>query len=91
MIQGVQIAIRNGWLPAIVEGDSRILIHMAQQMENGKSAKKVASSWRLTGRLEELLSLIVMYSALSFHHIRREANRVANLMVNVGVPDVRDS
>ena len=29
MIQGIQIIIGNGWLPAIVEGDSRILIQMA--------------------------------------------------------------
>ena len=64
---------------------------MAQQTANRKSTEKVASSWHLAGRMEDLRSLIVAYSALSFHHVRREANRVADLMENVGVFDVRAS
>ena len=87
----MQIAIRNGWLLAIVKGDSQILIHMAQQMANGKSAEKVASSWCLVGRMEDLRTLIVTYSVLYFHHIRREANRVVELMANIGVSNIRAS
>ena len=64
---------------------------MAQQMANGKPAEMVASSWRLVGRMEDLRSLIVAYMDLSFHHVRREANRVADLMANVGVSDIRVS
>ena len=44
LIQGVQLVIRHGWFLSIVEGDSRILIHTAHQLVNGKSAEKVASS-----------------------------------------------
>ena len=89
MIQGIQIIILNGWLSAIVEGDSRILIQMAQQMANGKSTEKATSSWCLAGRLDDLRAMVVTYPTLSFHHIRREANWVVDLMANISVTDVR--
>ena len=90
MLQGIQLVVRNDWLPAIMEGDSRILIHMAQKLANGKSAEKVESNWRLARRMEDLRALILGFSVLSFQHVKREANRVADLMANVGVADVRD-
>ena len=73
-----------------MEGDSRILIHMAQKLANGKSAEKVESNWFLAGRMEDLRALIFSFSVLSFLQVKREANRLANLMANVRVFNVRN-
>ena len=43
MIQGIQIIIKYGWMPAIVEGYSSILIQMVKPLANGKSTEKVSS------------------------------------------------
>ena len=40
--------------------------------------------------MEDLRALIFVFSALSFQHIKREANRVVDLMASVRVTDVRD-
>ena len=62
---------------------------MVKQLANGKSTEKVSSSWRLASRLDDLRSMVMTHSTLSFVHVRREANQVADLLANVGVSDVR--
>ena len=74
LLQGLIIMIREGWLPATIEQDSKILIQMAKQIANGKTTEKISSSWRLASRLETLRSLVMAHSNVSFHHIRQEAN-----------------
>ena len=64
---------------------------MAHQMANDKSAEKVESRWRLAGRLDDLRSMVVTYTMLSFHHVRREENQVADLMANIDAIDVKAS
>ena len=89
MIQGIQIIIKNGWMSEIVEGDSSILIQMVKQLANDNSTDKVSTSWRLARRLDELRTMVMMHLVLSFIHIRREENKVFDLLANVSVSDVR--
>ena len=37
MLQGLSTVLREGWLPAMVEGDSNILIHMENNIANRKT------------------------------------------------------
>jgi len=71
--------------PLIVEGDSQILINMATRIQNGSQARKVASSWRLEARLNAIEQELRKNRAISFNHIRREGNKVADLLANIGV------
>lgn len=48
---GLCLAQQHGFLPTIIEGDSQILINIANQILQGTLAHKVAC-WRLVARLE---------------------------------------
>ena len=76
--------IREGWLLTIIEGDSNILIQMAKQLANRKTTEKVSSSWRLASRLEILRRLVIAHPTVSFCPVRRDVNKVANMLANIG-------
>ena len=52
--QGLLLSQQTGLHPLEIEGDSKILIKMANQILNGAQAQKFASSWCLEARLEEI-------------------------------------
>ena len=83
--QGLLIARNLSLQPLIVEGDSQILINMATRIQNGSQARKVASSWRLEARLNVIEHELRTHRAISFHHTKREGNKVADLLANIGV------
>ena len=85
MLQSIKVVIKNGWLPVVVEGDSSVLFQMANHLSNGKSMEKVSSSWNLASRLETLSIIIMAHTSISFQHIRRDANKVVDLLEKVGV------
>ena len=83
--QGLMIAKNLSLHPLIVEGDSQILINMATRIQNGAQARKVASSWRLEARLNNIELELRTNRVISFHHTKREGNKVADLLANIGV------
>jgi len=62
-----------------------LLINMAKQLLNGSHARKIATSWRLEARLEAIEQALLNNRAIIFNHVKREGNKVANLLANVGV------
>lgn len=64
-----------------MEGDSQILINMAKHLLNGSQARKIATSWRL----EAIEQVLRSNRAITFNHIKREGNKVADLLANIGV------
>ena len=82
LLRGMGGLIRGGLLPAIVEGDSNILIAVTKRLASGQTTEKISPSWRLAYRLERLRVLLRAHPALSFHHVRREANKVADCLEN---------
>lgn len=83
--QGIRLADQNHLYPLEVEGDSLILIAMAKRIQAGAKAVKVAKSWRLLSRLEDLEEKLQTAPNISFHHVRRTANKVADRLANQGV------
>lgn len=51
----------------------------------GAPLEKVSSSWRLAERLELIEEWISSHRAITFKHIRRNGNKVADLLANIGV------
>ena len=47
--------------------------------------EKISPSWHLAYRLERLGVLLHAHPTISFHHVRREANKGADCLVNAGV------
>ena len=72
------------FLPIIIEGDSQILINIAKKLLWGTTPEKVAHSWRLEARIKQLSRWLMQHRAVSFNHIKREGNKVADLLANLG-------
>ena len=58
---------------------------LAKQLLNGQTSEKISPSWCLAYKLERLRVLLHAHPAISFHHVRREANKVADYLVNACV------
>eukprot|EP00253_Pinus_taeda_P022503 PITA_22503 len=83
--KGLLIAQERNLFPIIVEGDSQILIQMATKILQGSPSSKVCNSWRMAQRLLHMERWISGNRAISFTHVRRDGNKVADLLANVGV------
>eukprot|EP00253_Pinus_taeda_P021755 PITA_21755 len=81
---GLQIAHHQSFMPLIVEGDSQIIINMASKLQQGSAAQKVSRSWRMATRLESLQTWLKNNKSTSFRHIRREGNKAADFLANLG-------
>lgn len=88
--RGLNMAQQEGLTPLIVEGDSQIIINMATKIQQGTEAQKVSRCWRMVTRLELLQSWLRDNKAITFNHIRREGNKLADFMANLGVDRGRD-
>eukprot|EP00253_Pinus_taeda_P032540 PITA_32540 len=88
--KGINIAQKEGLTPLIVQGDSQILINMATKIQQGTEAQKVSRSWRMVTRLELLQSWLRDNRAITFNHIRREGNKLADFLANLGVDKGKD-
>eukprot|EP00253_Pinus_taeda_P036591 PITA_36591 len=82
--QGLQIAHHQNFFPLIAEGDSQIIINMASKIQQGSAAQKVSRSWRMATRLESLQTWLQNNKAISFKHTRREGNKAADFLDNLG-------
>lgn len=83
--KGISLAEQHQFLPLTVEGDSLILIEAAKRLQAGSKAVKIATSWRLLSRLEALEEKLHNPLNITFQHVRRTANQVADRMANHGV------
>lgn len=83
--RGLQISHRKNFFPLIIEGDSQILIRMATKLQHGSPIHKVSSSWRMAQRLELINHWLSLHQAITFKHTRREGNKLADFLANLGV------
>lgn len=79
------MAQEKGLFPLIVEGDSQIITNIALKLMQGSPVYKVSSSWRMATRLEMLKQWLTNHQAITFKHIRREGNKLADFLANLGV------
>jgi len=83
--QGLCLAQQYGFFPIVIEGDSQILINIANQILQRTPAHKVVSSGRLAAHLEHIEKWLLTNRAITFQHVKREGNKVADLLENMGV------
>ena len=58
---------------------------MVNQLLMGATSSKVADSWRLMARLDLKANWLQQHRAISFKHVKRSGNKVADLLANKGV------
>jgi len=58
---------------------------MVSKIQQGKDVQKVSSSWRLATRLEKFQQWLRSNNVISFKHIRREGNKLADFLANLGI------
>ena len=85
LLHGLLLAQENQCFPLVVEGDSRVILGMAAKIQAGQPASKVSNTWRLEGRLERLGDMLKALDACTWSHIRRNGNKVADCLANLGV------
>ena len=85
LIVGIDMAIQQGWIPIILEGDSRIILQMATKLLHGKLVSKVADNWKMDHTLEQVRGLVRAHSKVQIHHVKRKQNNLADLLANYGV------
>eukprot|EP00253_Pinus_taeda_P008572 PITA_08572 len=83
--QGLILAKDHNLFPLIIEGYSQIIINMATKLLQGAPIHKVSNSWRMAQILELLRNWLSQNPAISFQHIVREGNKLADFLANVGV------
>lgn len=88
--KGLTLAQQGNYFPLIVEGDSQLLINMALKLQQGSQVHKISSSWRLASRLEQIQHWLQENRAVSFKHIKRDGNKPADFLANLGVENEKD-
>lgn len=82
---GICISEQKNFYPLEAEWDSLILIIVAIRIQASTSTAKIASSWRLLSRLEQMGEWLWTRRSITFKHIRRTTNKVADKLANQGV------
>jgi ribonuclease HI len=85
LIKGLTLSHHHGYHQIVVEGDSQIILNMLTKLLHGSSLENISPSWRLLHLLDYLRNLLQPHQVLIPSHIKREANKVANKLVNIGV------
>ena len=82
---GLDMIQTNGWHSTILEGDSQIILQMAEKILNGKHVHKVVDNWQLIHNLDLLRNKLYNWPDVKIRHVRRKVNSLADLLANYGV------
>jgi len=68
-----------------VEGDSQIIIQLITKILHGEHPLLISPNWRLLGLIEEFGALIHPRLTIVPSYVKRDENKVADCLANVGV------
>jgi len=75
----------------IIEVDSELMINSVKRISTGIALEKVSNHWILSLVFHRVQSHLRTLRTLSFVHVRRDANRVANKLVYEGVIFIKEN
>ena len=85
LMMGLDMIQTNGWHSTILEGDSQLILQMAEKILNGKHVHKVADNWQLIHNLDILRNKLYNRPDVRIRHVKRNANSLADFLANHGV------
>ena len=62
LLAGLEMVSTHGWFPFILEGDSQIILQMAEKLLNGKQVQKVVDNWQMLHDIEQLRTKLISHS-----------------------------
>lgn len=65
-----------------MEGDSRLIINMLSKLQWGSSPSKIFAHWQLETLIDLLSSIVHRIFALVPSHVKRDANKVVDILTN---------
>jgi len=83
--QCLDILIEFNLHNTIIKGDSELIINSVKQLGMSIALDKFSRHWRLLQVYYRIQSHLRILRTLSFVHVRRDANRVADWLANEGV------
>lgn len=85
LLVGLDMTQTHGWYMIILEGDSQVILQMAEKLLKGKQVHKVANNWHMIHNLELLQAKLLNHLDVKIHHVKRKVNSLADLLANHGV------
>lgn len=68
----------------IIEADSELIINSVKRIYCGSAPEKVSRHWRLLRVYQRIHAHLQNMRTLSFKHVRRTANKLADILANKG-------
>jgi len=90
LLRGLRIAAHHQHHRLIIEGDSLVIIKLISKILHGIPPWRISPSWRLSGILEDFGDLTNSNLTLIPSHVKREANKVADHLANIGIEAKED-
>ena len=69
----------------IIEADSELIINSVKRISHGMEPEKVSKHWRLIQVFQRIQRHLKCLRTVSFNHVRRTANKLADILANQGV------
>ncbi len=69
----------------IIEADSKLMINLVKRISTSKTQDKISNHWQLSQVFHRVQYHLRTLRTLSFIHVLRDANRVADRLANEGV------
>lgn len=76
---------QDNYQNVIVEADSKLIINLAKTISCGTTPNKVSKHWRLIQVFQWIQIHLHCLHTISFNHVWRAANKLADIMANEGV------
>jgi len=85
MEQCLDLLKQDNYLNVMIEADLELIINSVQKIHNGIVPDKVSKHWKLIQVFQRIQSHLQGLCTISFHHVRRKANKLVDLLANQGV------
>lgn len=69
----------------IVEADSELIVNSVKRISWGTTPNKTSKNWRLIQIFQRIQLHLQILRIVSFNHMRRTTNKLADIMANQGV------
>jgi len=83
--QCLELLKLNHSLNVPIEADSEISINAVKKISYGTMSERVSKHWRLIQVYQRIQNHLQGLRTVSFNHVRRKANKLADLLANQGV------
>ena len=78
MLLDMDWAIKQRWLPLILEGDSLLIINMARRLQAGSIVSKISKNCYLECKLKALNDILDGHPAVVFQHVNKLMYSITN-------------